>query len=330
MNYRKTMLAVWQAVLLASLAAAAEQSSTGRQQAEAPKPKEKSQYLRLLRNAQQNPVALQAAIVRFAHKDRNHKGPTVDLVAAVHVAEKGYYEQLNRRFTEYDAVLYELVAPKGTRIANGQTSGSPVSFLQNAMKQMLELEFQLDSIDYSPENLVHADMSPEQFAKSMQQRGESVAGMFLRMMGYAMARQHGSEKLNDGQLLLALLDKNRALALKRILAEQFEEMEGSLLAIDGPGGSTIISERNRVVMDVLRKQIAADKKTIAVFYGAGHMPDMQQRLCDEFGLTPIDTHWLDAWNLRAATGGPSKQKAVAGGRAEQKAASDGRGGKKDH
>ncbi len=102
---------------------------------------------------------------------------------------------------------------------------------------------------------------------------------------------------SNGQLLLALFDKNRTLALKRILAEQFEDSEGSLMALEGPAGSTLISGRNQVALEVLRKEIAAGKAKIAIFYGAAHMPDFQTRLRAEFGLVPVSTRWLVAWNL---------------------------------
>ena len=242
-------------------------------------------------------------------------GPTrtvnaaVDLVAAVHVAEGSYYRQLNREFRKYDAVLYELVAPEGTKVPKGGgSSGSPVSMLQNGLTKVLELEFQLKEIDYNRKNMVHADMSPEQFAESMRRRGESVFGMFLRMLGYAMARQNQEGGATDAQLLLALLDKNRALALKRVLAQQFEEMEGSLLAIEGPEGSTMISERNKVALKELRRQLDAGKRKIAIFYGAGHMPDFQKRLREEFDLVPASTRWIDAWNLKSEPKSPPKKK----------------------
>lgn len=262
--------------------------------------KKSSQFLRLARDAKKTPTALEAAIVRCVPLDRGKKGPTVDLIAAVHVAEKSYYQRLNREFRKYDAVLYELVAPQGTKIPKGGAGSSPVSMLQNVMKNILELQFQLKEIDYTRKNMVHADMSPEQFARSMRERDESFFKMFLRMLGYAIAKQsQGSGKSSDAQLLMALFDKNRALALKRVMAEQFEDMEGSFLALDGPDGSTIISERNKVALKVLRKQIAAGKRKIAVFYGAGHMADFQKRLRDDFGLAPISTRWLVAWNLKS-------------------------------
>jgi hypothetical protein len=269
------------------------------------------QFLRLVRDDEGEPLSLEAAIVHCAPEDRNPSGPTVDLISAVHVAEKSYYDELNRLFTQYDAVLYELVAPEGTRIPKGgyEAGGNPVSMLQGGMTQLLELEFQLKGIDYTRKNLVHADMSPEQFAESMRQRGESMLQVFLRMLGYAMARSaEDPAASSDFRLLIALFDENRALAIKRILAEQFEDLEGSLNAIEGPEGSTLISERNKIALAVLRKEIEAGKRKLAIFYGAGHMPDFQKRLGDDFGLAPAGSRWLKAWDLKSepAAGEPGE------------------------
>lgn len=269
-----------------------------------PAEEKEGRFVRLVRDDEGSPVALEAAIVHCAPRDRGKTGPTVDLVSAVHVAEKGYYEDLNRLFAKYDAVLFELVAPAGTQIPQRgiRPAGSPVSMLQNAMTDVMELQFQLEGIDYTADNFVHADMSPDQFAESMRRRGESMLQVFLRMLGYAMARQtQDAGGGSDFRLLLALFDKNRSLAIKRVLAEQFEDLEGSLNAIEGPDGSTLISERNKVALGVLREQIAAGKQKLAIFYGAGHMSDFEQRLGDDFGLVPVRTQWLIAWNLRAET-----------------------------
>jgi len=260
----------------------------------------KGRFLRLVRNEKKIPTALEAAIVRLGPRDDQGQQFTVDLVSAVHVAEKSYYRRLNRAFRAYDVVLYELVAPKGTKVPKGGGDRrSAVSLLQGGMKDMLELEFQLEQIDYTRKNMVHADMSPEQFAKSMKDRDESMFTMFLRMWGYAIAKQYsGAGGANDLQLLMAFFDKNRALALKRVMAEQFEDMEGSLVALEGPDGSTLISERNKVALEVLRQQMEAGKRKIAIFYGAGHMPDLQKRLGDQFGLVLQSTRWLAAWNMK--------------------------------
>lgn len=267
-----------------------------------------SAFLRLARDDRGEPVSLETAIVHHVPQDCGRQGPTVDLIAAVHIGEKEYYERLNRRFADYDVVLYELVAPEGTRIERGETRNRhPVSALQRGIKNVLELSFQLEEIDYTAKNLVHADMSPEQFAESMRTRGESMWSMFLRVMGYAMARQgKPGGGPSDVELLMALFNPNRAMAVKRVLAEQFEDMEGSMLAIEGPEGSTLISQRNKVALEKLQQQLDAGRQKVAIFYGAGHMSDFQNRLKEQFGLAPVKTDWLVAWDLRGKTKPPKK------------------------
>jgi hypothetical protein len=116
-------------------------------------------------------------------------------------------------------------------------------------------------------------------------------------MGHALADQKDYTAA-DMRFVMALFDKNRAMALKRVLAEDFLDLEGSIQAIEGPKGSAIVADRNRAALKVLRKQIDAGKKKIAIFYGAGHMADFQQHLRDQFGLVPISTRWLVAWDLK--------------------------------
>lgn len=287
-------VAVWCMAIVAicTAAPAAEPEAESKR-----KDDDQTEFIRLVRDESDVPMSMEVAIVRCTPRGDRRGKATVDLVGAVHVAEKSYYEQLNRAFRKYDAVLYELVAPEGTKVPKGGgSSNHPVSLLQNGMKSILKLEFQLDAIDYGRENMIHADMTPDQFAKSMQRRGETMFTMFLRMMTYAMAQQQGS-KVSDTQLLLALFQKDRALALKRVLAEQFEDMGGSFAALDGPNGSAIITDRNGVALEVLREQLDKGKRKIAIFYGAGHMDDFLKRLDKDFDLTPARTRWLVAWDL---------------------------------
>jgi hypothetical protein len=260
-----------------------------------------SRYMRLERDADDNPLALQTAIVRFESDSPERKGVAVDLIGAVHVGEREYYEALNKAFEDYDVVLYELVAPPGTRVPKGaKSSGHPIAVLQNGLKSLLGLEHQLECVDYEKPNLVHADMSPDDFSKSMQDRGESFWTMFFRLMGEGISKQakyQAQGKSFDADLLLALFDKDRSGRLKRVMAEQFEDIEESMAAINGPNGSTILTERNKVALNGLTAQLAAGKKHIAIFYGAAHLPDMAERLNKDHAFKRTGEHWLTAWNL---------------------------------
>lgn len=259
-----------------------------------------SKYLRLLRDDAAHPAELQTAIVRFVPADDTRKGLTIDLIAAVHIGEKAYYQRLNERFDDYDALLYELVAPEGTRVPKGGVKSShPVSRLQTAMKDFLNLHFQLDHVDYESKNFVHADMTPDMFSKSMENRGETIWGLLLRVMGRSMAEDATSkgDGWSDIKLLMALLDKNRALRVKRLLAEQFEDLEGVAAVFDRGEGSTLVTERNKRALEVLGREIAAGKQRLAIFYGAAHMPDMARRLMADFNVKPVEQEWLTAWDL---------------------------------
>lgn len=260
---------------------------------------DESKFIRLRRDANDRPAAMETATVTFTSKDR--PGVSIDLIGAVHIADRSYYDDLNKQFEKYDVVLYELVAPEGTRIPKGgrqEKSSHPIGMMQDGMSSILELSHQLACIDYTKANLVHADMSPDEFNKTMENRGESFFQMFMRLMGTGIAQSaSGASGMNDTELLMALFAKDRPLKLKRLFAQQFQSLEGSMSALDGPDGSTIITERNKRCFDVLDKQLAAGKKRIGIFYGAGHLPDMQRRLEKDYKFQRASESWLTAWNL---------------------------------
>ncbi|MEM8678070.1 MAG: hypothetical protein AAGF97_01840, partial [Planctomycetota bacterium] len=245
------------------------------------------------------PQSLDVAIMTF----RSNASPDieVDLVSAVHVGEASYYADLNRRFRDYDAVLYELIAPEGTRVdPDAEGPSSLVSMLQGGMTTLLELQFQLDAIDYNRRNMVHADMTPKEFERSMQTRGESMSQMIMKMWAQSLAKQSNAESTaQEIQLLAALLSRDRAGQLKRALAEQFVNMEEMMSLYTGSDGSTLVTERNKKALSVLKQQLRRGKQRIAIFYGAGHMSDFAERLENEFDMRRVKTEWIVAWRLNA-------------------------------
>jgi len=278
-------------------AAAAKKPNGEKPQPATEKAEEAPKFIRLRRDDSDRPLAMETAVVRFVSESR--PGVVVDLIGAVHIADKGYYDELNKLFESYEVLLYELVAPEGTTIPKGGRkggSGHPIGALQDGMGSLLELQHQLTCIDYTKANFVHADMSPEEFSKTMTDRGESFFQMFMRMMGQGMAQNAAGGKggSNDVELLFALFSRDRATKLKIAMAEQFENLEGQMSVLED---STIIGQRNRKCFEVLEKQLKDGKKTIGVFYGAGHFPDMEKRLVAEFGMKRESEKWLTAWQL---------------------------------
>jgi hypothetical protein len=270
-------------------------------------------WVRVVRDDAKQPLAMETAIVRFvpaadyaADKPPADYQRYVDLVGAVHIADKAYYAELNRRFRDYDKVLYELVAAEGTKVplGRGTSNSNPLGALQNAMKSMLEVEHQLEQVDYTRPNFVHADLSPAEFMKSMDRRDESFLEMYFRIVGASLDQQ--SQMAADGgsaspeiDIMAALLAEDRARRLKMILATQFEGMESLMDAFNGTEGSTIITERNTRALDVLEKQLGDGANRLAIFYGAGHLGDMQTQLMKRFDMRPVSCEWLQAWDLHS-------------------------------
>lgn len=273
---------------------------------------EGSSFIRVRKADDGRPLALETAIVTYAPAD-GEEGPEVDLIGAIHVGDKAYYEKLNAAFKKYEALLYEMVARPGDvpgRSKRGLSElrgGGAIMGLQSGMKHLLELEHQLNEIDYTADNFVHADMSPSEFARSMKDRDESFLKMFFKMMGQGMAAQGNKNAPSDAELLAALFSKDRALMMKRTFAEQFTAVGGRIAALEGPEGSTLITERNKKALEVLRREIDGGKRRLGIFYGAGHLGDMEERLVRDFGLKPDRVEWVEAWNLRSPDGAEKKE-----------------------
>jgi hypothetical protein len=50
-------------------------------------------------------------------------------------------------------------------------------------------------------------------------------------------------------------------------------------------------------MEVLAEQIERGRRKLAIFYGAGHMPDFEKRL-NELGFRQVAESWQIAWDMR--------------------------------
>lgn len=244
------------------------------------------------------PRAMQTALVTYSNPDQPD-GPKVTLVGAVHIAEASYYSQLNTLFRNYDALLYEMVMDPGGGIPNPKERGvSPVSTIQVGMKDALGLTFQLDEVDYKAKNFVHADMTPKEFFRSLKERRDGPMQMIFRSLGAGIALQAGG-KTSDIGILAAALDDQPQIGLRRALAEQMIEMDGQMAALSGNDGkSTLITERNAKAFQILDQEIRRGRKNLGIFYGAGHLKDMHQRLVKDYQMKPEKIEWLDAWNLQ--------------------------------
>jgi hypothetical protein len=264
------------------------------------------QFLRLQRDEKKQPLALETSIVRYVPAS-GEGGLTVDLVAAVHIGDRDYYKKLNKQFQQYDVVLYELVAAPGTQIPKGgKRDLDPLGLIMQVVKSVLELELQTERIDYTKKNFVHADLSPNQMAEAIRKRGDDCLTLFLGVTA-DMLRQQNLREANkpkspdrneeDFDILSLLLDPEGPVKIKRMLAQQFEDLQSPTSGLGQTLSTILVADRNEAALKVFQKELAKGKKKIAIFYGAAHMPDFDKRLRTDFGLKPKSEQWLTAWDL---------------------------------
>ncbi len=274
-------------------------------------------FMRLLRDEDGAAAKLQTAIVRYEAPVETERDPTgeddaaprlvVDLIAAIHVADRSYYKDLEEQFEQYDVLLYELVKPQGAPVPDGRpiVGDDLFSALADAGLQLLDLSSQKDHIDYTRANFVHADMSPDEMVEAMRARGDDVFTVTLGVLADALRQQNlmemerattFSRPATEFDPLELLLDPDGPMEMKRLFAEELANAGPTSI---GPTLNTILVEdRNAACMRAFQRELARGKTRIGIFFGAAHMPDFDRRLRDEFGLTRGAATWRTAWDMR--------------------------------
>jgi hypothetical protein len=248
---------------------------------------------------------LEIAIKKFALPS----GQQVDLIGVVHIADGSYYQALNERFDAYDSVLFELVgdpkiltgAPPPAQQLGQQSGGGAISMIQQAAGKYLKLTFQLDAIDYTGKNMVHADTTAEEFREMQAQRGETMMTLFSRAMQAQMSGQMNHAAMREFDtfgLIRILTSRDSTAAFKKSLAKMFDQMESIAAVMEGHDGSVVLSGRNDVVMKKVKEVLANRKqRRIAVFYGGAHMPGIEASLTKDLEAKTSGEEWLAAWTM---------------------------------
>ncbi|MEM9478484.1 MAG: hypothetical protein AAGA58_02355 [Verrucomicrobiota bacterium] len=234
---------------------------------------------------------------------RNDAGVEVDLIGVVHIGDTEYYEALNEKFKNYDVLLYEMVGGKDDGGAAEQKK-SALRFFQILYQEMMDLDFQMNAIDYDAPNFVHADMDWAMFSKRMAKKDENVFGLMSK--AFEHQEKMRAEGKGDGffdmqKMVEAIYRGASAEEIKLEVAKQFANMDLIMEGMEeGDGGSVLIGERNRVALEVLEKELKKGKKKLGLFYGAGHLPGMDEQLREEMGFEHIGEEWMPAWIIEKA------------------------------
>ncbi|BCU76768.1 hypothetical protein [Luteolibacter sp. LG18] len=248
-----------------------------------------SDFIRVDEDAQA--ARLQTGVTRYK-KD----GVTVDLIGAIHIADAAYYKNLSGKFDNYQAVLFEMVGDDKA-IPKKEAKDAPAADkkdlgglhqLYGMVAKFLGLTGQMESIDYTRKNFVHADITLEEFQKLQAEKGESLLGLI------AKADQSGAKEPDAAKLMQAMLSGNSN-RMKLEIIHTLGSGDDQIAAFAG-SNSVIVGDRNAKCIKVLDSQVDKGRKRLAIFYGAAHFPDMEKRLLEK-GYQKVSHEWVTAWDI---------------------------------
>lgn len=258
-------------------------------------------------------TALQTSIIRLTGTGQ-YKGTTIDLVGAIHLGDKKYYESLNVLFKDYDSVFYELVYTGNTQIppqynppqkteTNRKVKANSLLGLYVKFQiwagDVLHLVNQVEFIDYTQSNMVHADMKGEVLLQRMLANGDIGDFLFDMFREGAFSSQVDTKRFMGIGLVFA---RNRSQAIKRMLADfMAESLEKDMIDAEK---SALIAERNDLALQKVQEALSSTPKKYAIFYGAAHLPHLYKRLKNDLNFQPVEIKWLTAWDIPV---NPSKQ-----------------------
>jgi hypothetical protein len=204
---------------------------------------------------------LEAAEVAFVTSKNTSR---VSLFEMLHVADRPFYDEVQRALEDQQVVLYEGL--KGKHEAADRSIGNYERF-----GRAVGLALQHESMKRGP-SWVNADLSFEELARAI---GPD-----------ALARDFATGNL-DGTL--ALLDKQPTNEhLKWGLAESLGK---------APRATSHVPARNAACLALLDRELEARPGgRLAIIYGAAHMPDFEENLAKR-GYARSKVTWRTAWRI---------------------------------
>jgi hypothetical protein len=262
---------------------------------EAPKPGQHVRY----REGEKGRSALEVSLVHLFHPERKLR---VDLVSAIHIGDAAYYRQIQAHLESTDVVLFEAVVPEGTTDYAAQLNAPEqeegVGALQARIADLLGVEFQKDGIAYGRPHFVHADMTVEQFQAHLGERGRGgeASDILARLTGIDASLMKLVEPVLDLLVNMGNAMPGMRKRLKRTFARALHQTSGDMSGmLDEQLLDVIIVKRNDVVLQRVA-DLPPETRTASVFYGAGHMADLETRLLAQ-GFTRAGARWLTAWDI---------------------------------
>ncbi|KAJ4749082.1 thermosome subunit gamma [Rhynchospora pubera] len=260
----------------------------------------------------------------------------VDLVSVIPFGESRYYRKLQERLDNYDIVICEGVEDMDSKRIALSPFNVIVSLYHQAnldherrLADLLSLVLQKNNLRRMPSwRLVNPNWSTILYLEIEKIRREARTPFYERVF---TSLQHFGYKLRSRPwqifvpfpmpyvVYLACSCNDPVLGSVDVLEDilklgMFSRAEWKFWAAwrfsalwrynkdyedtSGSGVKSLIGERNKIAIKELKDAVKRSKCSIAILYGAGHMPDFHKRLTEELDLVPTSMEWITAWSVQ--------------------------------
>ncbi len=184
------------------------------------------------------------------------------------------------------------------RVWNPSPKGAKESSLQGIQSQLaraLRVSFQLDEMEMTNPRWINADIDINELQAQLDEMGEDNAMILkliegesfqAKLIGFVLKFIERSPTMSS-MMKLVMMDM-LVLAETTEMLSQFEAIE-----------QVILHGRNDIVIEYLKEALASnpDAKDIAIFYGAAHMPGIEEVILNELGYTFDSNTWTPAMRV---------------------------------
>lgn len=187
--------------------------------------------------------------------------------------------------------------------------------IQAQLADAMGLVFQLDAMSHERPNWRNSDLSVDQVQDRLEMGGGSADAdqLFSMLSGDSFIAKLGGFVLKVVGMFPSLSN-----SMKMMMVDMLASADKLLENMPGEQGKglnammdVIIKDRNKVVIEDLAGIIEnePDVKTVGVLYGAGHLPDLEERLVNELGYRLESDQWFTAISVDVTTTGMSVKEA---------------------
>ncbi len=179
-------------------------------------------------------------------------------------------------------------SPKGAKQSDHQG-------IQSQLARALRVSFQLDEMDMTNPRWINADIDINELQDQLDEMGEDNAMILkliegesfqAKLIGFVLKFIERSPTMSS-MMKLVMMDM-LVLAETTEMLSQFEAIE-----------QVILYGRNDIVIEYLKEALASnpDVKDIAIFYGAAHMPGIEEVILSELGYAFESNTWTPAMRV---------------------------------